>query len=181
MTTPDQGMPQEAAPSPGSGGGNGIAIAGLVIGIIGLILFWMPFAGLGAAVIALILSIMGMKKAGVLGGAGKGAAVAGIVIAILGILAGGATTACTVACGAAAAQQAAKLESAAKEAGFDSYEAWQNAEPEAAAAAAMGSLGIDLEQMAREMEEAQREAQEDMGVDMDGTGEDEGDEAEAAE
>jgi len=135
-------MPQEASPTPGAGGGNAIAIVGLVASILGILTFWFAFVGLILSVLALVFSIMGMKRAALVGGEGKGVAIAGLVVSILGVLGGGATTACAVAC-ASAAQMAsesataskAEFEAKARAAGYDSFEEWQQKDPEQAAKA----------------------------------------------
>lgn len=161
MTTPDQGStnpPQEAPPAPGQTGGNGLAIAGLIMAILGLVTCWLLIVGLVLAIIGLVLAIMGSKKAAERNGAGKGVAVAGIVIGIIGIVLGGAFTTCQIACAAAAhkgmqeagangafgafgeamkaaSQMPKKLDDAAKKAGYSSFAEWQQKDPKAAAAA----------------------------------------------
>lgn len=68
---------------------NGLATAGLILGIFGFILSWLPYLGAFLALLALIFSICGLakKRAG-----GKGRAVAGLILAILGLLIGGTIT-----------------------------------------------------------------------------------------
>jgi hypothetical protein len=59
-----------------------MAIASLVIGIIGLLISFLPFLGAYAiplTVLALILGALGMRKA-----QGKGMAIAGLVLGLLG-------------------------------------------------------------------------------------------------
>jgi len=153
MTSPDQGMPQEAPPAPGQSGSNVVAILGLIGAIIGLVMCWLPFVGLVIAVIGLILSIVGMKGAAVKGG--KGVAIAGLVVAILGTLLGGGISTCTVLAAASVHEAAQKAgfkgfgdmmkaaseipkqqEAAAKAAGYSSFAEWMQKDPKAASAAA---------------------------------------------
>ena len=73
---------QQGAPVPAPHGANGLAIAGLVVGIIALITAWVPFLGLGIAVVAVILSILGLRGHKPL----KGLAIGGLVTGALGLL-----------------------------------------------------------------------------------------------
>ena len=63
---------------------NGVAIAALVLGIIGLLTFWVPILGLVLGLIALVLGIVGVRR----GPNGKGMAVAGIVLGTLAVIGG---------------------------------------------------------------------------------------------
>jgi hypothetical protein len=76
-----------AAPVP-SQQGNGLAVAGMVLGILGLVLCWVPFLGWLCALIGIVLGALGMSKAKKVGGKGKGMAIAGLVCGILGLLIG---------------------------------------------------------------------------------------------
>jgi uncharacterized protein DUF4190 len=58
--------------------GRGQAIAGMILGIIGLCLFWYPVFGLPLGIIGLILSIVGRKST-----TGRGMATAGIVLSTI--------------------------------------------------------------------------------------------------
>ena len=117
QSAPAQGMPQQTPPGPAPAQSNGLAIAGLVVAIVGLLMCWVTFLGLIVSVGGLVLSIMGMKKASSVGGAGKGAAVGGLVVAIFGVIFGGAFTACQVACAAASHRYGAELEQIGKDFG----------------------------------------------------------------
>jgi hypothetical protein len=68
--------------------GNGLAIAGMVLGILGLLLCWIPGVGWLLALLGIIFGAIGMSKANKIGGKGKGMAVAGLVIGVVGLLAG---------------------------------------------------------------------------------------------
>lgn len=65
-----------------------MAVAGMVLGILGLVLCWIPFVGAACALVGLILGVLGMGRANKIGGAGKGMAIAGLITGILGLLAG---------------------------------------------------------------------------------------------
>ena len=71
---------------------NGPGIAGMVLGIIGVIMFWFPFVGLAVSIIGLALSSVGMKRF-----EGKGFAVAGLVLSIIGVVLAGCITASSIA------------------------------------------------------------------------------------
>ena len=61
---------------------NGLAVAGLVVGILAFFSGWIPVFGLAVAIAAVILSILGLRK----GGPQKGMAIAGLVTGGLGLL-----------------------------------------------------------------------------------------------
>jgi len=58
----------------------GLAIAGMVIGIVSLFIWWIPFIGLVLTIVGLILSGFGMKSDN------RGMAIAGLVTNILGLI-----------------------------------------------------------------------------------------------
>lgn len=71
----------EEAPAPApvttpTGGTNGLAIAAMVVGIVGFIFGWAPFFGFIAGIAAVILGIIALKKSPVL----KGMSITGIVL-----------------------------------------------------------------------------------------------------
>ncbi|MBB4688076.1 DUF4190 domain-containing protein [Amycolatopsis jiangsuensis] len=72
------GMPY--APPPRT---SGLAIAGMVVGIVALLGFWIPFFDIVAAVAAIGLSWGGMVQAGKPGWTGQGMGIAGLVCGIL--------------------------------------------------------------------------------------------------
>lgn len=78
--------PQPYGAPPG-GGSNGLAIGALVVGIIGLITVWVPFLGIVLGLVALVLGIVGRKKANETG-VGGGMAIAGLIMGVLAILGG---------------------------------------------------------------------------------------------
>ena len=72
---------------------NGLAIAGLVLGIVSLVFCWVPFLGIIAGVVGLILSVMGRKNCAP---NQAGMATAGLVLSIVGIVLSGVFTTCTM-------------------------------------------------------------------------------------
>jgi hypothetical protein len=66
---------------------NGLAIAGMVVGIASVVLFFLSWIATIIAIVGLILSLVGYSKANKLGGIGRGMAVAGIVTSSVGIVA----------------------------------------------------------------------------------------------
>jgi len=78
----EQLPPETPTPAP-TGDKKGIAVASLVIGILGLCFPWIPYAGLLGiigSIVGLILGIKGLKTSG------KGMAIAGIVLAVVSFL-----------------------------------------------------------------------------------------------
>lgn len=71
---------------------NGPGIASLVLGIIGVMVFWFPFVGFPISIVGLILAAVGMKRID-----GKGFAVAGLVLSIIGVILGGCIAAVSIA------------------------------------------------------------------------------------
>jgi len=79
------GAPMGAPPQ--QQGGNGIAVAALVVGILSIVLFFLPFVGLILAVLGLVFGLLGQSKAGKIGGKGKGLAIAGLACGAVGLIA----------------------------------------------------------------------------------------------
>jgi hypothetical protein len=67
---------------------NGMAVAGMVLGILALVLFWFPVVNLIVAILGVVFSVIGMRRANLLGGMNKGFAVAGLATAIVGLVIG---------------------------------------------------------------------------------------------
>jgi len=66
---------------------NGLAIGGMVCGIVGLVFCWTTiFFGLWAALVGVILGALGVSRASKLGGQGKPMAIAGLICGGLGVV-----------------------------------------------------------------------------------------------
>lgn len=68
--------------------GKTLAIVGLILGIVSLVLTWIPYvniAALACAIVGLILSLKGKNKL-VEAGQAKGLAVAGLIVSIVGLV-----------------------------------------------------------------------------------------------
>ncbi len=76
--------PIETPQGPPAKQGNGLAIAGMILGIVGLVGLCIWWIGLPCAVVGLVLSIMGKNKAKATG-TGGGMATAGIVCSVIAL------------------------------------------------------------------------------------------------
>lgn len=68
--------------------GKGLSVAGLVLGIVGIVLFWYPMVNtiaLVASIVGLVCSVKG-KQAATADGAPSGLATAGLVLSIIGLV-----------------------------------------------------------------------------------------------
>lgn len=65
---------------------SGMAVAGMVVGIIALVTFWVPFVDLLLGFLAIGLSWAGMVQAGRPGYTGKGMGIAGLICGILAVI-----------------------------------------------------------------------------------------------
>jgi len=84
---PPQHPGQEQYPNqPQPAQGNGMAVAALVLGILGLVFSFAMGIGFIFALMGLIFGIVGMKKANRIGGKGKGMAVTGLITGIIGLI-----------------------------------------------------------------------------------------------
>jgi hypothetical protein len=71
--------------------GNGVGVASGVLGIVGLVLSFIPvldFVGVVLAILAVILGAVGIQRANAAGGAGKGMAVTGLVCGLVALAIG---------------------------------------------------------------------------------------------
>jgi hypothetical protein len=68
--------------------GNGMAVAALVLGIVSVVLSWVPFFDWVLAALAIIFGAVGISTANKRMGAGKGMAVAGMILGIITIALG---------------------------------------------------------------------------------------------
>lgn len=108
-----------APASPPAGGTNASSILGLIFGVTGVLLCWVPVIGLVCALVGMVLSLVGNRKGG--GGVGT----AGVVVSIIGVVVAFAMTACTIAC-----SEASREASKAAQRGYEAPRAAQ-AEPAA--------------------------------------------------
>jgi hypothetical protein len=65
---------------------SGMAVAGMVVGIVALVLFWVPFVDLVLGFLAIGLSWGGMVQADRPGYTGKGMGIAGLVCGIIAVI-----------------------------------------------------------------------------------------------
>ncbi|MDQ3306466.1 MAG: DUF4190 domain-containing protein [Actinomycetota bacterium] len=75
---------------------NGIGIAALVVGIISLVISWVPFLGLLLAIVAIVLGVLGIRKASRGEATNKGMAITGVVTGGLALLVGAFITISTI-------------------------------------------------------------------------------------
>ncbi len=66
--------------------GNGMAVAGLVLGIIAVVLSWLTWPSWILSILGIIFGALGISKANKIGGKGKGMAIAGLVCSIIAII-----------------------------------------------------------------------------------------------
>lgn len=90
---PRQSYVQQAPTSPAATGSQGIAVAALVLGILSLVLFSVPFVGIGMGIVALCLGLTAKKR---LPQSEQGMANAGFVLGIIGTVLGCITVIITV-------------------------------------------------------------------------------------
>lgn len=69
--------------------GEGFAIAGIVLGIISLFLFWIPYLGFLPAIVALILSVVSLIQATSAGNPRNAVVIAAMVISVISSMASG--------------------------------------------------------------------------------------------
>jgi len=84
---PEAPAPAPAPAGPGPNPGKGLSIAGMVLGIVAVVVSCIFYVSIPCAVVGLILSIMGKKKSKA-ANAPTGAATAGIVLSIIGLVLG---------------------------------------------------------------------------------------------
>jgi hypothetical protein len=68
--------------------GNGMAVAGLVLGVVAIALFWIPVLNWILALLGIVFGAVGMGKAKKIGGRGKGMALGGLICGVVGALLG---------------------------------------------------------------------------------------------
>lgn len=94
-------------PQARGGGSNGLAIAGLILTICGLVAFWVPVVGFGLSLTGFILAGFGLRRAKTKhAGVGKKMSIAALLVGTVATLVGGAWTGGTVAYGVYSADAA---------------------------------------------------------------------------
>ncbi|RLE39587.1 DUF4190 domain-containing protein [Candidatus Woesearchaeota archaeon] len=68
--------------------GKGLAIAGMVLGIVSIVFSWAWFIAIICGIVGLVLSLVALKKIKARQAEGKGMAIAGLVCSIVGIAIG---------------------------------------------------------------------------------------------
>ena len=68
--------------------GNGMAVAALVLGIIAVVLCFIPVLNWILALLGIIFGAVGLSKANKIGGKGKGFAMTGLILGIVGAILG---------------------------------------------------------------------------------------------
>lgn len=63
-----------------------MAVAGMVLGILAIVLCWVMFANFVLGVLGIVFGAIGLGRAKTRGGAGKGMALAGVITGIIGIV-----------------------------------------------------------------------------------------------
>lgn len=66
--------------------GNGIGTAAGVVGIVAVVLLWLPYIGIILGIIAVALGGVGLSRANGLGGASKGMSITGIVCGLVAVV-----------------------------------------------------------------------------------------------
>ncbi|MGO8687118.1 MAG: DUF4190 domain-containing protein [Candidatus Dormibacteria bacterium] len=80
---PYGGPPPYDQPFPYQQTGNGVALTSMVLGLVGVVLSWLPIFDFVFAVLAIVFGTLGISSADRRGGAGKGMAVAGVVLGVV--------------------------------------------------------------------------------------------------
>ena len=89
---PDPSLHAHQAPTPGSPSGsdarrgNGLGIAGFVVALVGLLLFWIPVFGVVLAVVGVTLSAVGLRASRKYLAPHKGLSIAGLVLGLIALV-----------------------------------------------------------------------------------------------
>lgn len=82
---PPMGYPEGYA-APATQRGKGMAVTALVLGILSIVLFFLPPLTIVLGIIAIVLAILAMRKARTGAAAGAGLAKAGLILGIIGVI-----------------------------------------------------------------------------------------------
>ncbi len=100
---PQQPGPVPTAPAAQPNDGQGLSVAALVCGVLGIVGSWIPvvkYFTTVLAVLGLIFGVMGRQKSTAVHGKASGMATAGLVLGVIGVAFALLGLICTVACGA---------------------------------------------------------------------------------
>lgn len=70
-------------PSPAATSGNGMAVAGFVLALCSVVLFWAPVVNFVMWVLGIVFSSVGLKRSNNFGLPHRGLAIAGLIIALV--------------------------------------------------------------------------------------------------
>jgi hypothetical protein len=90
--TPERDLPAAPPPMPGAPAiapaytSNGLAVGALVVGIVSLVLFFIPGFGALLGIVAIVLGALGIARANRIGGKQRGVAIAGLVCGAVGLV-----------------------------------------------------------------------------------------------
>lgn len=79
--------PPPGAPYGGPPPGNGLAVAGFVLGLLSLLLFLTTWPAVVLGILGLVFAVIGRSRAKQRGGKHRGLAIAGIILSVIGIIA----------------------------------------------------------------------------------------------
>ena len=79
--------PPGSYPPPAAPQQNGVAIGGMVTGIVSVVFFWLFFIGIPAGIVGVVLGFVGLNKSKQMNGMGRGMAITGIVTGAVGTVA----------------------------------------------------------------------------------------------
>ncbi len=86
---PQPPQPSQPPVPPGvPGQTNGLAVAGMVCGILGVVLFWFPYLSIILGILGLVFGFLGRTRAVQLGGVGAGMATTAIITGAVAVVAG---------------------------------------------------------------------------------------------
>jgi hypothetical protein len=89
---PERNLPAAPPPMPGApamapvSASNGLAVAALVVGIVSLVLFFIPGFAFLLGIVAIVLGALGIARANKMAGKQRGVAIAGLVCGAVGII-----------------------------------------------------------------------------------------------
>ncbi len=67
-------------------GGAGMGVAALLLGILTLVLFWVPFLGIILGIVAIVVGVVAHGRAKRINGSGRGTGLAGAILGLFGLI-----------------------------------------------------------------------------------------------